>query len=39
MNSLLIKKIQELHSGDWMSHLRGIKRGFEKECLRVIKQG
>lgn len=32
-------RIRELDSPDWIKHLKGIKRGFEKECLRVDKTG
>jgi len=39
MNSLFSKRLQTLDSPDWLQCLSGIKRGFEKECLRVNKQG
>jgi glutamate--cysteine ligase len=39
MNSSFLKRLQTLDSPDWLQSLSGIKRGFEKECLRVNKQG
>lgn len=39
MNSSFLKRLQMLDSPDWLQSLSGIKRGFEKECLRVNKQG
>jgi len=39
MSSVFIKRIQELDSSRGFFDLLGIKRGFEKECLRVNKKG
>jgi glutamate--cysteine ligase len=39
MNSFFLKRLKMLDSIDWLQSLSGIKRGFEKECLRVNKQG
>lgn len=39
MTSLFLKRLHALDSPDWYRCLTGIKRGFEKECLRVNKQG
>lgn len=39
MNSLFLKRLQILDSSDWLHSLSLIKRGFEKECLRVNKHG
>ncbi len=39
MNSVLIDRLQVLDSPQWHQVLRGIKRGFEKEALRVDKEG
>lgn len=35
MSSTVLKRLQQLNAPDWYDCFRGIKRGFEKECLRV----
>lgn len=39
MTSLFLKRLNQLDSPDWLRSLTGIKRGFEKECLRVNSRG
>jgi glutamate--cysteine ligase len=39
MTQTFMARIQALDSLDWVTCLQGIKRGFEKESLRVTKKG
>lgn len=39
MSPISSTRVHELNSSEWITHFRGIKRGFEKECLRVNKEG